>query len=446
MKRSILADLLRWKDSLARMPLLIRGARQVGKTYIVEEFGRSHFDQVVVCNFENRPDFALSFKTLDPKEILAEIELMAGASIVPGKTLLFLDEIQECPKAIMALRYFKEQMPELHVIGAGSLLEFILNDADFRMPVGRVQFLHMRPLSFQEFLEALGEEKLLSALHMAALANPFSDAVHERLLKFVREYVALGGMPAVIATYLKTKSLKTCQDIQNALIFTYRSDFGKYARSSQHKYLQLLYERAPGLVAQWFKYSKVDPNVQVRDIKNALKHLSDAGLLQIVYATNASGLPLVTTINEKKFKILYLDIGLLKRALKLDLKLLFEQDFLLINQGALAEQFVGQELLAYGDPTDSARLFFWVREAVHSAAQVDYVTAIGPRIIPIEVKSGATGKLKSLRIFMDEKKVPFGIRISQAALSFENQILSIPFYLIGEMERLIYEIENQRLK
>lgn len=441
MKRSILADLLRWKESPARMPLLIRGARQVGKTYTVEEFGKLHFDRTVVCNFENRPDFSLCFRTLDPKQIVAEIELMANAAIVPGKTLLFLDEVQECPKAIMALRYFKEQMPELHVIGAGSLLEFILNDSDFRMPVGRVQFLHMRPLSFQEFLEALGEEKLLSALHTISLREPFSEAVHERLLKFTREYIALGGMPAVVATYLKTKSLKTCQDIQNALISTYRADFGKYARHSQHKYLQLLYERAPGLIAQWFKYSKVDPDVQVRDVKNALKNLSDAGFLQIVYATNASGLPLVTTINEKKFKILYLDIGLLKRALKLDLELLFEQDLLLINQGALAEQFVGQELLAYGDRSDADRLFFWVREAAHSAAEVDFVIAIGSRIIPVEIKSGAAGRLKSLRIFIEEKKTSFGIRISQAPLSFENGVLSIPFYLIGEVERLTTQIQ-----
>lgn len=439
MKRDIEQELLAWKTSSIKAPLLLRGARQVGKSWIVEKFGKEQFENLIVLNFEQRPEASICFETLLPEKIVAAIELLLGSKITPGKTLLFLDEIQNCPQAIMALRYFKEQMPHLHIIGAGSLLEFAMNEENFSMPVGRVQCLYMRPLSFYEFLNALGRENLRIHLQTVSLDNPPQSVIHEELMKLIKEYVALGGMPAVIAAYLQTKSLYQMQDVQSDILATYRGDFGKYAKKTNHRYLNLLFEKIPGLVGSWFKYNKVDPEVHPREIKTALNQLCQAGLLYKIHHTSASGLPLITTQNEKKFKVIFLDVGLVKRASYLDTALLFKEDIMLINQGLLTEQFVGQELLAYADRKDAGHLFFWIREHKNSSAEVDFVIPIGHKIIPIEVKASSIGRLKSLKIFMDEKKSPLGVRISANPLALESNILSIPFYLIGELPRLVAE-------
>ncbi len=441
MKRDIEKDLERWKNQHGRMPLLLRGARQVGKSFIVEKFGKERFENCVSINFEKDPEYARCFDTFDPIKIVNAIELLKRASIHPGKTLLFLDEIQECPRAIQALRYFKEEMPELHVIGAGSLLEFVLNDAEFRMPVGRIQFLHLRPLSFGEYLDASGDEKLRKHLETVSLNNPLQGVIHQALYVRIREYLALGGMPAVVREYLETKNFLRCQEIQTAILTTFRNDFGKYAKHTQHKYLQAIFARAPGLIAQWFKYSKLDPDTPARTLKNALDKLRDAGLIILVHATSGVGLPLNTHENPKKFKLLFLDVGLVKRACNLDLEVLFKNDLMLINEGALAEQFVGQELLAYLGKEDMNTLFFWIREEKNSSAEVDYLAAIGSQVIPIEVKAGAIGSLRSLKLFIEEKKAAFGVRISQLPLSYSDQVLSIPFYLIEQLPRLIKSLK-----
>lgn len=440
MQRDIEADFLRWKNQKGFMPLLLRGARQVGKTYIVEKFGKEQFTTFVEINFEQYPDYKRCFDTLDPIKIVNSIELLVDTSITPGKTLLFLDEIQECPKAIMALRYFKEQMSDLHIIGAGSLLEFILNDEHFRMPVGRVQFMYLRPLSFGEYLNAAGNSNLRNYLQTIHVGDIIEEVIHNRLLKLVREYIALGGMPAVIAEYIDTKSLFRCQEIQMAILATFRNDFGKYAKRTPHEHLKTIFTKSPGLVGQWLKYSKLDPDLPARTLKTALQKLSDAGLIILIYATSAIGLPFVAHMNEKKFKMLFLDIGLVKRACNLDLELLFNEDLLLINDGALAEQFVGQELLSYMGKEERNTLFFWIREQKNSSAEVDYVIAVNSLIVPVEVKAGATGSLRSIKIFLSEKKIPLGVRISEHPFSLEQQILSIPLYLISELSRLVKEV------
>lgn len=210
------------------MPLLLHGARQVGKTYVIEQFGKQ-FESFLTINFEEYPEYKSCFTTLHPKKIISTLELITGRNIQPGKTLLFLDEIQECPEAIMALRYFKEQMADLYIIGAGSLLEVVLNDAQFRLPVGRVQFMYLRPLSFSEYLDATGNEKLRTYLTSVQVTDTFEEVVHKRLLVLVREYFALGGMPAVVSEFLLSQSLLHCQEIQTSLLTTFRNDFGKYA-------------------------------------------------------------------------------------------------------------------------------------------------------------------------------------------------------------------------
>lgn len=437
MKRDVEKDLLEWKNWPGRMPLLLRGARQVGKTYIVENFGKEHFDSFVEINLERDHNLFPYFESLDPRKILSALEIYTGKQIIPGRTLVFFDEIQECPKAIMALRYFKEEIPELHVIGAGSLLEFVLSDQDFRMPVGRVQFLYLRPLSFGEFLDASENHLLRAYLQKVTLESPVEELFHNQLTLLLREYLALGGMPSVLNEYFAERSWQRCQEIQSHLLTTYRNDFGKYARHTQHRYLQVLFEKAPGLISQWFKYSKIDPEVPSRYFKEAVQQLSDAGLISQVFATSATGIPFAATMNEKKFKILFLDVGLVKRACRLEMDLLLEGDLMLINQGALVEQFVGQEMRAYANRYESSPLFFWCRERKSASAEVDYVISIDSNIIPVEVKSGTTGRLKSLRIFIEEKQCRLGIRVSGKRLSFENRILSIPLYLVSEIKRIV---------
>jgi predicted AAA+ superfamily ATPase len=363
-------------------------------------------------------------------------------AIEAGKTLLFLDEIQECPQAILALRYFKEQMPDLHVIGAGSLLEFVLNDPEFRMPVGRVQFMYLRPLSFSEYLEATQNERLREYLHTIQVKDSINEAVHNQLMKLVREYFALGGMPAVIAEYLESKSLLESQTIQTSILATYRRDFGKYAKRTPHELLETIFLKMPGLVGKWLKYATLDPNLRSEVIKTALHKLSDAGIILPIYATSAAGLPLISHANEKKCKFLFLDVGLVKRACNLDLELLFKEDLLLIHDGIMAEQFVGQELLASTGTDEINGLFSWVREQHSSTAEIDFLIAVGAEIVPIEVKAGALGTLRSLKIFLSEKKLSLGVRISAHPLSLHNGILSIPFYMIEELPRMVGEVKG----
>lgn len=447
MDRDIENDLLQWKQQRNHMPILLRGARQVGKSFVVEKFGRAHFDNIVTVNFELHPELSTCFETLQPQEIITTLSLSLHQKIEPGKTLLFLDEIQDCPNAIRALRYFKELLPELHVIGAGSLLEFTLNNADFRMPVGRVQSLYLKPLSFKEFLSALGYKDLREFIERVDLKKTIPESIHQELLKLVKKYMVLGGMPSVLQAYLfgkaelgnmqETYDLAATQLQQTILLRTYRQDFGKYAKHSQIQYVQRVFEKAPGFISDHIKYSKIDPDARAQNIKLALELLEQAGLIYPVYSTKASGLPLVSLVNEKKFKILFLDVGLVTRASQLTAEVMLNEDLLLVNRGAIAEQFVGQELLAYSPRIDESKLYFWCREEKSSMAEVDFVITVDSKIVPIEVKAGSTGHLKSLHIFMKERSSALGVRISQQPLNFDGRILSVPIYLVGEISRLI---------
>lgn len=437
MERSLLIQLKNWQTKSLHLPLLLRGARQVGKTYLVEYFGKICFEKTVSINFELSPEYIACFDTLKPKDIINKIEVISKQRIMPGNTLLFLDEIQICPNAISALRYFKEQLPELHVIGAGSLLEFTLSQQGMRMPVGRVQYLYLKPLSFIEYLQATNNQHLLEFINNIKVGDDTPDAIHQTALKLVREYMILGGMPMVIDNYVKTESIADCQDFQTLLLRTYSDDFAKYATTARHKYLQHVYNQTPGLVGQQVKYVNLSPDMDSRYLKDAIFDLKKAGVIFPIYSTSASGLPLLTHLNEKRFKLLFLDVGLMKRAAKLDIDILFTQDLMLLDRGAIAEQFVGQELLAYQDPFDEPQLYYWSREYKSSTAEVDYVLNFDSLITPIEVKAGKTGTLRSLHLLMKEKHLPTGVRISTLKLQKNDNILSVPFYLISQMKRLL---------
>lgn len=431
MKRKFTKFLIEWKNKEQRLPLIVRGARQVGKTYTINEFGINYFEHFFSINFEKSEIYKKCFDSMEPSLIISEIELISKEKIIPGKTLLFLDEIQACSKALQSLRYFKEKMPNLHVIAAGSLLEFAINDGNFSFPVGRVQFARLYPLSFEEFLLAIGDENILQKFDSYNLQNLPPDSIHDYLINRINEYFIVGGMPLAVDTYLNTKKFLEARYIQKALWDSFEGDFGKYAEKHQHRLLKKIFTEAPKLIGSHVKYCRIDPDIPnpARDVKQALELLELAGLVHYVYATSGGELPLILHMKESIFKLMFLDIGMVEQAMNID------PNYSNMMLGPLAEQFIAQEMLAYQDPVLNEKLFFWTREK--SSAEVDYLYVNNGKVYPIEVKSGKVGKLKSLYIFIEEKKVPFGIKISQEKLTFDKNILSVPFYLFSRIHRLI---------
>ena len=335
------------------------------------------------------------------------------------------------------MRYFKEQMPELHVIAAGSLLEFALYRENISMPVGRVECIYMKPCSFDEFLANSGNQALLEALLNATVEAPLAEAVHHHLLRLFKEYMVIGGMPEAMQAYINTQDFSVVQRIQNSILQTYREDFGKYANLSQHKYLQAVYDKVPAAVGTQISYQKIDAEFRSRELKNAIELLEHASVVRRVFASAASGLPLSATVQEKKFKLLFLDIGLVHRKTGLSATTFLDEDIMKINSGALVEQTVGQEILAYEDIFSVPELYFWARDQKSSHAEVDYVLNVDGRIVPVEVKAGATGHLKSLHLLLKERDLPLGIKISSSPLSREGKILNVPVYMVSQIKRLV---------
>jgi len=439
MKRDIDDTLKTWKTEAHRYPLLVRGARQVGKTYSIKQFGENEFDNLVEVNFEQKPQYLTCFESLEPKKIVETLSVLTKSDIIPGKTLLFLDEIQECPKAISALRYFYEQMPDLHVIGAGSLLEFVMSQESFKMPVGRVQYLYMKPLSFLEFLDNVGESRTRNVIETFSWENLPSSAIHKHLLSLIKKYAVIGGMPAIVSEYISSSSLEKCFQIQTIIIQTYRDDFGKYASKVKYKYLEKIFFAVPKMVGNKFKYSHVDNNLQSRDLKDALELLEKAGVVYRIKQTSGKGLPLEANAKERHFKTVFVDIGLMQNicGLSSDLLISPDEDFIKVNEGAIAEQFTAQELLAYRDVYLAPSLYYWAREARSSNAEIDYLIPCDSSVLPIEVKAGKTGTLRSMHIFLEQYSLSAGVRISQHYFNRSLPIISFPFYAIKRIPYLM---------
>ncbi|MBS0352160.1 MAG: ATP-binding protein [Proteobacteria bacterium] len=395
MKRDLLRNLEAWKSHPLRLPLILRGARQVGKSWLIKEFG-NQFKHYVALNFEKDKDACTLFpESIQIESIVQQIGYYSGQVIEPGKTLLFLDEIQECPNALRALRYFKEDLPQLHVIAAGSLLDFMIEKLG--LPVGRVQFLYLYPLSFAEFLTALGREDLREML-MSAFPQA---AIHKQLLEMVKLYSLIGGMPAVVSAWLQYENALYCQEVQDAIINTYRQDFNKYAHSNQIEYVSLLFDKIPDQLGKKFIYTHVDEHITFYHLKQAMRLLHKAGIVYFCYHSAAQGIPLGAGKNLKKFKIFFFDIGLAQRILGVKLQDWVVQPLLPQHDGSIAEQFVAQEFIAYGSPSAPAELYYWHREAKSSNAEVDFIVTKRGSIIPVEVKSGKSGHVKSLQIFLE---------------------------------------------
>ena len=429
--RLIYRELKNWATDESRRPLLVRGARQVGKSYIIEKFGKNEFDNSIILNFERNPEYKAIFSTLDPQEIIEKISVFTGKKVMKGKTLIFLDEIQEHPKAITALRYFYEEMPEMHIIGAGSLLEFALRKKDFKMPVGRIQYLYMFPLNFSEFLMALGEHYLNDYIIKTGSTAKLPEAIHEKALNLVRKYFIIGGMPAVVDEYVKSGNFIKCQKIQSAIVSTYIDDFGKYASDLKFLYLQKIFLSASRIIGQKFVYTKIDDTIKSRELKDALELLELAGVLIRVKNSNGEGLPLEASVKDNYFKVIFLDIGLVHNISGIYKESILQKDMSSIYRGAVAEQFVGQELLSNRDPYKKPSLYYWARDARGSSAEIDYLIEHKGQIIPIEVKAGHINKMKSLWMFIEKYKSENALRISQAPFTIDREVRSIPFYAMG---------------
>ena len=431
LKRDLLEHLKKWKNSPKRKPILLKGARQVGKSWLAKELGRD-FNNFVEINFEKASELCSFFEgNIDAHLIAKNIANYFGTQIVPGKTLLFLDEIQVCPRAILSLRYFCEDFPGLHVIAAGSLLEFELENLS--VPVGRISIIYVYPMSFSEYLTAIGKNNLRLML-MENLFEPLPEAIHNQLTREIRNYSLLGGMPEVIADFIEYGKFERCQDLQTELIETYRSDFHKYAKKHQVKYLNRIFDSIPLQLGDKFKYSHVSRDIKSRELGDALELLEMAGLAYKVYHTSSNGIPLKSEIDLMKFKVLLFDMGLAQRLMKLDHRpLLLNPDISRVNDGAIAELFSGLEFIAYQNYRERPELYYWHREAKSSNAEVDYVTAIGNKVVPVEVKSGSSGTMKSLRLFMESKNSDLAIKISNFNFSLFEKIQTVPFYGIESL-------------
>jgi len=433
MIRSVTANLLNWKNSSSRKVMLLRGARQVGKTYSVRELGKT-FTFFLEANFEKDREIHQFFSgSLDPNMICQKISAYYSIPIIPGKTLIFFDEIQACPEAISSLRFFYENVPDIHVIAAGSLLEFALENIP-SYGVGRIQHLFMYPLSFDEFLLANNEKGLLGEKGQASPTTPLEKPFHDKLLDYLKIYYLFGGMPEVVSEYVTTKNILNCQKILDNLIESLKDDFAKYRKRSLVQRLREVFLSITVQAGSKFMFSNIDSDSRHGSLKEALDILVQAGLAFKVFHSSSRGIPLGAQVKHKRFKVILFDIGMHQRILGADASgILTANNVEMINKGSVAELFTGLEIIKYSPSDLRAEIYYWHREKRGSTAEVDYLVQKNGAIIPVEVKAGTRGKMQSMRIFMEERKLESGIRISLEPFSSYGNIDVVPLYAISNI-------------
>ena len=435
-KRKIDHELESWASANERKPLLLRGARQVGKTSAVRHLGEK-FKHFVQVDFNERHDVHYLFEgTYSPQEICQMLSVLLRTPIVAGETLLFFDEIQACPPAINRLRYFFEKFPELHLIAAGSLLEFALETLP-SYGVGRVRSIFMYPFSFEEYLWATGNEALATMINASSPDKPLPQPIHEQALRLLRVFLVIGGMPAVVARYCEDGNLLECQNILSELVLSFSDDFAKYRNKVPSSRIDATFRSIAEQGLGKFVYNRVDTDSSTSQIKTAVETLVLAGLVYPVTHSSANGIPLGAEINEKYRRMILLDTGLLQRILNLDISdILSSNDIQVVNRGAIAETFIGTELVKSASCYSPYPLYCWHREKAGSNAEVDYVVQLGARILPVEVKSGSKGSMQSMRLFMEAKGIAKGIRTSLENFSCYDDILVYPLYAIRNIHVL----------
>ena len=429
MRRFALEKLKKWKDSESRKPLIIRGARQVGKTWLMKEFGRECFENVAYVNFDSNVRMKGVFEgQIDIKRIILAIEIETGVTIERENTLLIFDEIQEVPRALSSLKYFYENAPEYAIVAAGSLLGVAMHKKT-SFPVGKVDFMDLYPLNFQEFLCALGEERYVDILQGkdTDMVNTFKDKYIDRL----REYYYVGGMPEVVQTYVDTRNFKKVRELQKNLINYYQQDFSKHAEMNLVKRLNLVWNSIPMQLAKENKkyiYGQVRKGARAKDFELAIQWLLDCGLIHKVQRINKPSLPLKAYMDLNAFKVFLLDIGLLIAMTDLDVKVILEGNKIFTEfKGALTEQYVLQQLIS----ENGVMPYYY--SATNSQGEIDFVVQGKTSVIPIEVKAEENLRAKSLKAFCDKYNPKFAVRTSMSDYRKQDWMTNIPLYNIDRI-------------
>jgi uncharacterized protein len=429
--RDIDEVLLTWKNEVVRKPLLLRGARQVGKSSAVRNLAHS-FKYFIEVDFEAQRNLhALFNASLDPVDICEQLSLFYEIPIIEGETLLFFDEIQGCLSAISSLRYFYEKMPNLHIMAAGSLLEFALQELP-SFGVGRIRSIFMHPFSFNEFLIACDQAQLVEAIINASDTNPLSELIHKKIITQYKRFIAIGGMPEVVAKFVSTGDMLNCMNIIDDLVISLQDDFAKYKRQMPAHRIREAFEAVVLQMGGKFVYAKAAMTSDPKQIKAAIELLILAGLVIPVTHSSSNGIPLGAEVDPKKRKMLIFDTGIFQRLLGLNIgELMISDSFEVVNKGALAELSVGLELSKLSSSYQHNSLYYWQRESASGNAEVDYVIQKGEKIIPIEVKSGLKGAMQSLHLFLKEKNCQEGIRFSLENFGKYKNIRIIPLYAVS---------------
>jgi len=452
MKRQFEEHLTHWINSRHRKPLVLRGARQVGKTWLVRRLGTITGKDLVELNFEKDPFAQDFFKSNNPQDIINEISLYQNRRIDPEKTILFLDEIQAAGEILSTLRWFAEDMPQLPVIAAGSLLEFTLEDHKFSMPVGRITFLNVEPMGYFEYLEAHKQTIILENLHSWCFERPFSSSLHNQALKWFQRFCMTGGMPEIVQADVEEKNGEECRDIQNNLYATYRADFAKYRKRIDSHILDKALLAICHSVGEKFVYSKINNSIKHYQAKQAIQMLTQARLCHTIYHSCANGLPLGGEIKEKSQKIILNDISLFHAMVKTPAKSSYPQWDTITNhiRGRMVEQISGQLLRLLGPFSgDGPSLYYWQRGGGRPG-EIDYLIQSQSLPVPVEIKSGSSGAMKSLHQFMFDKKLPFALRLDSNPPSSQNidikttrgnrvtyRLQNIPVYMAEKIGTLI---------
>jgi uncharacterized protein len=434
MERSAYNKLDDWKKSTNRKPLIVQGARQVGKTYLIKAFGKKEYSNFISLNFEqDKKLYSLFEKSLSPETIIDNISLYLGKQIIPEDTLLFFDEIQAAPAALTSLKYFYEEAPEFHIIAAGSLLGVSVGKEN-SFPVGKVNFMYLYPMSFMEYLKASGEELLAEKLGHIKSANPLPEIVHSKLTDLFKMYLYLGGMPEVVGSYLENKNIETVRVLQKEILQAYERDFSKYTTKSQAIKTMEFWNAIPGQLAKEnkkFKYAEIRKGARSAIYEQTAEWLRGAGLINMVYNLETPKKPLSAYTDYSKFKVYLHDVGLLGAMLNITSDLIIEPDQLFKEfKGAFIENFVAQELMFYGQE----KQYYWTSRG---EAEVDFIIESNKGIYPVEVKSGTNRNLKSLRSYSNKYQPARVFRLSPRNLIQSEDFVNIPLYAINVLMNIV---------
>ena len=454
--RGAVQYLSQWFGKKRRKPLILRGARQVGKSTLVRLFAESANLSLHEINLERHLFLDDIFKSLDMTIIVRELEALAGTPINAPGSCLFLDEIQATPYALQALRYFYEEYPELPVIAAGSLLEFTLANHSFSMPVGRIEYFHLYPLTFREFL-SVTEPTLLPYLDtLSPSTDEIPHAAHQQLLKKLRDYFFVGGLPEAVQVFADNESLQDVAAVHRSIVSTYQDDFSKYTKQNDLFLIQKIFNYIPKSLGKKVKYTNISRDDRAAQVKKGISLLAKARICHQVKHSHCTSLPLAAESSDRVYKLIFMDIGLVNHICGCDWRTMAAfDDRQLVNEGGIAEQFVGQHLIDISGGLDQLSLHYWLREKKSSNAEVDYVIGSAGLVLPVEVKSGTSGSLKSVQQFVYSKDINLAIRFDLNPVSLQqventirtalgNQkirytLLSLPLYGVQELERIVYE-------